>query len=112
MPNEKFLGEFELIVMGALMRLGDAAYGVAIIEEIEHRTGRDVSVGALYSTLNRLEKKGYVEARMGEASAVRGGRAKRFFRVTRQGQTQVERSAIALHSMMQGLPAWLKGAQA
>ena len=112
MPNEKFLGEFELIVLGALMRLGDEAYGVAIIQEIDQRTGRDVSVGALYSTLNRLEKKGYVEARMGEASAVRGGRAKRYYDVTLEGRTQVERSATALHNMMRGLPAWMKGAPA
>jgi len=112
MPNEKFLGEFEFIVLGALMRLGDQAYGVAIIEEIDRRTGREVSVGALYSTLNRLEKKGYVQARMGEASAVRGGRAKRFFEVTTDGRVQVERSSLALHNMMQGLPAWAKGAKA
>jgi len=109
MPNEKFLGEFELIVLGALLRLGDHAYGVSIIEEIHRRTGREVSVGGLYSTLNRLEKKGYVRARMGEASAVRGGRAKRFFEVTADGRAQVERSSIALHNMMYGLPAWMNG---
>ncbi|MEP1143308.1 MAG: PadR family transcriptional regulator [Henriciella sp.] len=112
MPNEKFLGEFELIVIGALMRLGEEAYGVSIINEIDRRTGRDVSAGALYATLNRLEKKGYVRAHMGEASAVRGGRAKRFFEVTTEGRAQVERSSVALHQMMQGLPAWIKGAQA
>lgn len=112
MPKGKFLGEFELIVLGALMRLGDQAYGVAIINEIETRTGREVSVGALYSTLNRMEKKGYVQSSLGETSAVRGGRAKRYFEVTKEGQLQVERSSEVLHKMMQGLPAWMKGTMA
>lgn len=112
MPKGKFLGEFELIVLGALMRLGDQAYGVAIINEIENRTGREVSVGALYSTLNRMEKKSYVQSSLGETSAVRGGRAKRYFEVTKEGQLQVERSSEVLHKMMQGLPAWMKGTMA
>jgi len=112
MPKGKFLGEFELIVLGALMRLGDQAYGVAIINEIETRTGREVSVGALYSTLNRMEKKSYVQSSLGETSAVRGGRAKRYFEVTKEGQLQVERSSEVLHKMMQGLPAWMKGTMA
>ena len=112
MPKGKFLGEFELIVLGALMRLGDQAYGVAIINEIENRTGRKVSVGALYATLHRMEKKQYVQSRLGETSAVRGGRAKRFFIVTREGQLQVERSSAVLHKMLHGLPAWTKGATA
>lgn len=112
MAKGKFLGEFELLVLGALMRLGDQAYGVAIINEIENRTGRKVSVGALYATLNRMEKKQYVQSKLGETSAVRGGRAKRFFEVTQDGQLQVERSAAVLHKMMNGLPAWTKGAMA
>lgn len=112
MPKGKFLGEFELIVLGALMRLGDQAYGVAIINEIETRTGREVSVGALYSTLNRMEKKSYVQSSLGETSAVRGGRAKRYFEVTKEGQLQVERSSEVLHKMMQGLPSWMKGTMA
>ncbi len=112
MPKEKFLGEFELLVMGALMRLADDAYGVSIIEEIEARAGRKASVGALYATLNRLEKKGLVTSDVGEASAVRGGRAKRYFKVTSEGIAQVERSSAMLHRMMSGLPAWSKGALA
>lgn len=112
MEKEKFLGEFELIVLGALLRLGDEAYGVRILEEIETRAGRKASVGGLYSTLNRLEKKGFIVSKMGEASAVRGGRAKRYFQVTQEGCLQVERSSIALHKMMSGLPAWAKGATA
>ena len=110
MPKGKFLGEFELIVLGALMRLGDQAYGVAIINEIENRTGRKVSVGALYATLNRMEKKQYVQSRLGETSAVRGGRAKRFFIVTREGQLQVERSSAVKHKLLHGQPDWTKGA--
>ncbi|HEY7450655.1 MAG TPA: helix-turn-helix transcriptional regulator, partial [Vicinamibacterales bacterium] len=67
--------------MLALVRLNDHAYGVSVRQEIEKRTGRDVSIGAIYATLDRLEAKGYVTSRLGDPTPERGGRSKRFFRV-------------------------------
>ena len=79
------IGEFEYLLLTSTARLGDQAYGVAIRKEIEAATGRRCSVGALYTTLDRLEGKGLVKTWMGEATAQRGGRAKRRVRVTTKG---------------------------
>ena len=79
------LGEFEYLLLTAAAGLGDAAYGAAIREEIETHTGRKCSIGALYTTIDRLEGKGLVKTWMGEATATRGGRAKRMVRVTPKG---------------------------
>jgi PadR family transcriptional regulator PadR len=79
------LGEFEYLLLTAAARLGDDAYGAAIREAIEAATGRRCSIGALYTTLDRLEKKGLVKTWMGEATPQRGGRAKRMVRVTAKG---------------------------
>jgi DNA-binding PadR family transcriptional regulator len=79
------LGEFEYLLMTAAARLGDNAYGAAIREEIEATCGRACSLGALYTTLDRLETKGLLKTWMGEATPQRGGRAKRMVRVTPQG---------------------------
>lgn len=106
MSKSKTLGEFEIVVLAALIRLGDEAYGVSIGREIEARSGRATSVGALYTTLSRLEKKGYVFARMGEATPERGGRAKRYFAITAEGEAQLERSVAMLGAMLQGFKAW------
>ena len=103
MPSREYLGEFEQIVLLALLRLGKNAYGVPIRHEIEHRTKRDVSVGALYSTLDRLEEKGYVASWFAEPTAERGGRSKRFFRVEPLGLKAVKRSQKALSTMLEGL---------
>lgn len=106
MRKSKNLGEFEILVLAALVRLGTDAYGVSIRREIEERAGRSVSVGALYSTLSRLEEKGYVASRMGEATAARGGRAKRYYSIRGEGQAQLEKSAAALGKMLSGLGPW------
>jgi DNA-binding PadR family transcriptional regulator len=103
MSSRDYLGEFEHIVVMALMRLGDRAYGVTVRHEIAARIGRDVSVGAIYATLDRLEAKGYVTSRLGEPTAERGGRSKRFFRVTTKGVSAVNRTHRALLSMSEGL---------
>ena len=103
MPSREYLGEFEQIVLLALLRLGKNAYGVPIRHEIEHRTKRDVSVGALYSTLDRLVEKGYVASWFAEPTAERGGRSKRFFRVEPLGLKAVKRSQKALSTMLEGL---------
>jgi PadR family transcriptional regulator PadR len=105
-----YLGEFEHVVLLALLRLGDDAYGVTVRQEIAQRTGRDVSVGAIYATLGRLETKGFVRSRLGSPTAERGGRAKRHFRVTARGIAIVERTHEALRSMAHGLR--LKGSLA
>ncbi len=103
MPSREYLGEFEQIVLLALLRLGTNAYGVPIRLEIETRTKRSVSVGALYSTLDRLEAKGYVNSWFAEPTAERGGRSKRFFRVEPLGLKAVKRSQQALAVMLEGL---------
>jgi PadR family transcriptional regulator PadR len=82
MTKRDQLGNFELMVILALIRLGDNAYGVPISEELEKRTGRDVAIGSVYAALERLEDKGFVTSELGEATPERGGRAKRYFRVT------------------------------
>jgi PadR family transcriptional regulator, regulatory protein PadR len=79
------LGEFEYLLLTAAAQLGEAAYGTAIRRVIEEATGRNCSIGALYTTLDRLETKGLVKTWMGEATPQRGGRAKRMVRVTAKG---------------------------
>lgn len=103
MSSRHYLGEFEHIVVLALMHLGDRAYGVTVRQEIAERTERDVSLGAIYATPDRMEAKGYVTSRLGEPTAERGGRSKRFFRVTTKGVTAVNRTHRALLSMSAGL---------
>jgi PadR family transcriptional regulator PadR len=103
MPSREYLGEFEQIVLLALLRLGKNAYGVPIRHEIAQRTKRDVTVGALYSTLDRLEAKGYVASWFAEPTAERGGRSKRFFRVEPLGLKAVKRSQKVLSVMLEGL---------
>ena len=99
------MGEFEQIVLLAVLQLNNEAYGMEAREEIGARTGRDVSIGALYRTLARLETKGYVSHAMGEPSGERGGRAKKYFRVEDAGREALERSRRALSTMREGLPA-------
>jgi PadR family transcriptional regulator PadR len=93
------LGQFEELVLLALVRLRGNAYGVTIRREIAERTGRGVSFGAVYTTLERLERKGYVSSRMGEPTPERGGRAKRYFRIEAPGIRALERSREAVASM-------------
>ncbi|MEM9328984.1 MAG: helix-turn-helix transcriptional regulator [Bacteroidota bacterium] len=84
------LGEFEEIVLLTVAILQDEAYGVLLRQEIEDRTGRSVSVSALQTALRRMEKKGYLESELGEATAVRGGKRKRYFKVTRTGKQALD----------------------
>ncbi|HET6179899.1 MAG TPA: PadR family transcriptional regulator [Candidatus Sulfotelmatobacter sp.] len=79
------LGEFEYLMLTAAARLGEDAYGVAIRQEIESATGRPCSIGALYTTLDRLEEKGLIKTSMGDPTPQRGGRPKRMVRVTAKG---------------------------
>ena len=105
MPKGEFLGEFEQLVLLALVRLGDGAYGMAVRRELEARAGRDVSIGAVYATLGRLEEKGLARSRLGEATGARGGRARKCFAITGAGGRALDRSQQALRQMLEGLPA-------
>jgi PadR family transcriptional regulator PadR len=96
------LGGFEEIVLLAVMRLGEESYGVIIKREIEERTGRDVSLGAIYPTLDRLEGRGYVISRKGEPTGERGGRSKRHFRLEESGMEALRRSREAISAMWEG----------
>jgi PadR family transcriptional regulator PadR len=103
MPRGEFLGSLEQIVMLAVLRLGGDAYGMTVRREIEERTGRDISIGAVYATLERLESKGYVSSFTGEPTAERGGRAKRHFQIEAAGQRALGASQEALRNMSAGL---------
>lgn len=103
MPKANYLGEFELIVMLAVVRLGEGAYGVPISREIEEQTGRDVAFGTVYATLERLQEKGFVRSELGEATPERGGRAKRYFRVTPMGLRTVRETKQTLIRLWRGL---------
>jgi DNA-binding PadR family transcriptional regulator len=102
MSHER-LGEFEILVLAALIRLGDRAYGVPVRQEIEERAGRPISIGAVYTTLGRLEKKGLVTSRVGEPTAERGGRAKRYFRVETAGVAALDKAISTIDRMVEGL---------
>lgn len=104
MAKGEFLGEFEQLVLLALIRLEDEAYGMAVRREIEARAERDVSIGAVYATLDRLEEKGLVRSRLGTPTDARGGRAKKCFTITGAGARALERSQQALRQMLVGLP--------
>ncbi len=101
---DRSLGEFEQIVLLAILRLGDKAYGVTIREEIAARTGREASPGALYTTIARLEGKGLLKARLGDPTPDRGGRAKRFVKLTRDGTDAVVNAQRAYRNLLKGLP--------
>ena len=101
--KDKFLGEFEQMTMLALIHLENEAYGAAIRQLLAEQVNRNVAIGALYSTLERLERKGMVQSRLGEATAQRGGRAKRYFKVTMQGHSALKRAKQAMDTLWQGL---------
>ncbi len=107
MARGDYLGEFELVVLLGLARLEDEAYGMAIFEEIKRVTGRDLTVPAVYVTLNRLEKKGYVNSRTGESSALRGGRARKYYRVTPEGSRALDASQEMLSRLWHGVAVGL-----
>src|SRR5688572_7599385 len=96
MARREHLGEFEQIVLLAILRLGDDAYGVPIRMEIEERTGRALTIGALYRTLDRLEEKGFVSSSFSDPTPERGGRSKRYFKVKPLGLRTLRASRVAL----------------
>lgn len=104
MPRGEYLGEFEQLVLIALIRLDKEAYGVRVQREISERTGRDVTFGAVYATLDRLVAKGHVESWLADPTPVRGGRSKRYFRMTAAGVEALRESQQALTNMWTGVP--------
>jgi DNA-binding PadR family transcriptional regulator len=102
------LGEFEQSLLLAIVHLGENAYGVTIRQEIEARTGREVAVGALYTSLARLERKGYVRSTMSEPTPQRGGRSKRHFTLKPAGAAALRQSRARLDQMWDGLQPDLK----
>ena len=101
------LGGFEQLILLAILRLGDETHGVAIRREIEARTGKEVSTGALYTTLERLETRGLVTGRLGEPTPVRGGRRKKLYSLEAAGVAAVRESYDAFASMVRGVEAKL-----
>jgi PadR family transcriptional regulator PadR len=99
-----FLGEMELMVLLALIRLGEEAYGVPISKELLAVAGREVALGSVYAALDRLTQKGFVVSALGDPTPERGGRAKRYFRVTAHGLRTVEMTRTALTSLWSGIP--------
>ena len=103
------LGEFEQLVLLAIVQLGEDTYGVPIVEEIERRTGRTASPAAVYVTLRRLEQKGLLASRMGDPTPERGGKARRCVRVTRAGLDTLRETRQAMDQMWKGLDPKLRG---
>jgi PadR family transcriptional regulator, regulatory protein PadR len=103
MAGATSLGEFEQIVLLAILRLGDDAYGVTIRSEIAACTEREPSPGALYTTLDRLEEKGLVNSTLGESTPQRGGRAKRYFTVSAAGVDAVTQAQRSYRRLLEGL---------
>ncbi|WP_102794649.1 PadR family transcriptional regulator [Bowmanella denitrificans] len=99
----KILGEFEQVTLLALLQLDNCAYGAAIRQLLHSRISRDVALGALYATLERMEKKGLVRSWLGDATPERGGRAKRYFEVTAKGRLALKQCKAALDTMWQGI---------
>lgn len=101
--DKQFLGEFEQMVLLAVLRLGEDAYAVPIRREIEEQAERRVSRGALYTTLERLEAKGFLESAMGEPAAERGGRSRRYYAVSEMGKQSLENTRAAMANLWRGV---------
>jgi DNA-binding PadR family transcriptional regulator len=102
--SRESLGHFELLVLLALLRHGDEAYGVPIARAIEEGTGKSVILASVYNTLERLEQKGLVRSAVGQPTPERGGRAKRYFAITTTGLREVRAAKKALTSLWRGIP--------
>jgi len=99
----EYLGEFEQLLLFALLRLGEDAYGVTIRQEIARRTGRDIAAGAIYTALERLEARGYVRSWMGDPTPERGGKRKKHYQMLAEGAKALSRSYENLQRMARGV---------
>lgn len=97
------LSELEQLVLLAVLRIDDDAYGGSVAELLEERAGRTVTLGTLYNTLGRLEEHGLVESEMGSPTPVRGGKAKRLYRVTEEGREALQHTRAVFERMWEGL---------
>jgi DNA-binding PadR family transcriptional regulator len=104
MPKRRYLGEMELMVLLAVVRLGDEAYGVPISKELLILAEREVALGSIYAALDRLEQKSFVTSLLGDPTPERGGRAKRYFRVTPTGVRALRMTRTALTNLWSGIP--------
>lgn len=104
MTERGYLGEFELMLLLAIIQLGDEAYGVPIARELERHRGREVSVGSVYAALERLESKCLIESSLGDPTPERGGKAKRYFKITKEGLRQVRETRRVLTSLWKTIP--------
>ncbi len=104
MRSRSYLGEFELMLLLAVVHLGEEAYGVPISRELEGNRGRSVSIGSVYAALERLEAKGLIISDLGDPTPERGGKAKRYFRITKEGLRQVHETRRVLTKLWQTLP--------
>ena len=104
MAGPTSLGTNDLMILLALMRLGDEAYGVPIARELEASVGRTVALASVYASLDRLAERGFVEHELGEPTAERGGRAKKYFRITGHGIREVRAAKRSLLKLWKGLP--------
>ena len=104
MGERGYLGEFELMLLLAVIHLGDEAYGVPISREIEKHRGKSVSLGSVYAALERLEGKGLVASSMGDPTPERGGKAKRYFQITKEGLRQVQDTRRVLMGLWRAIP--------
>lgn len=111
MPNPNAISNFELMVLLALIRLGVEAYGVPISEEIELHSGHDVALGSVYAALDRLQSRGFVSSSVGDPTPERGGRAKKYFKVTSKGMRVVQETQRTLMRLWKGVPK-LEGGKA
>jgi DNA-binding PadR family transcriptional regulator len=109
MRKRDYLGQFELMVLLAILQAGEDAYGVPIAREIEDTTGKEVALGSIYAALDRLEAKGLVTSEMGDPTPERGGRAKRYFRVTGKGVREARETQRTLSKLWRGLPQVERG---
>jgi PadR family transcriptional regulator, regulatory protein PadR len=104
MTERRYLGEFELMLLLAVIHLGEEAYGVPISHELERNRGRDVALGSIYAALERLEAKGLIESSLGDPTPERGGKAKRYFTITKEGLRQVQETRRVLTKMWKVIP--------
>ena len=109
--SREALGNFELMVLLAILRVGEDAYGVPIARELEASIGKDALLGSVYAALDRLEGKGLVSSRIGDPTPERGGRAKKYFKVTAKGLREIRETQRTLLRLWRGLPE-LQGGRA
>jgi len=111
MPERVGLGEFEMLILAAVLRAGPEAYGAAVFSEVDG-TGRPVSMGAVYTTLHRLEERGLISSQVGDPTPVRGGRRKKLYRLTPAGHESLQEAVQRLVTLLDGTNLALEGGPA